>query len=67
MTLPSGDHECGKTGLSAPYSNVGGALTPANPVKGSHYFPHLSPDGRFVLFDYAAPRGGDIWLLEGVE
>ncbi len=30
-------------------------------------YPVWSPDGRFVLFDYAAPKGGDIWLLEGVE
>jgi hypothetical protein len=26
-----------------------------------------SPDSRAVLFDRAAPLGGDLWLLEGVE
>jgi serine/threonine-protein kinase len=30
-------------------------------------YPVWSPDGRWVLFDYAAPKGGDIWLLDGVE
>jgi eukaryotic-like serine/threonine-protein kinase len=30
-------------------------------------YPVWSPDGRWVLFDRAAPRGGDIWLLEGIE
>jgi serine/threonine-protein kinase len=30
-------------------------------------YPVWSPDGRFVLFDRDAPRGGDIWLLEGIE
>lgn len=30
-------------------------------------YPVWSPDGRWVLFDRAAPRGGDIWLLEGVD
>jgi Tol biopolymer transport system component len=30
-------------------------------------YPVWSPDGRWVLFDHAEPRGGDIWLLEGVE
>jgi serine/threonine-protein kinase len=29
-------------------------------------YPVWSPDGRQVLFDRAAPRGGDVWLLEGV-
>ena len=37
-----------------------GALTPANPVKGSHYFPHLSPDGRFV----AVQEGADLWTYD---
>jgi eukaryotic-like serine/threonine-protein kinase len=27
-------------------------------------YPTWSPDGRWVLFDRAAPRGGDLWLLE---
>ena len=27
-------------------------------------YPVWSPDGRAVLFDRAAPRGGDLWLLE---
>ena len=26
-----------------------------------------APDGRWILFDRAAPSGGDIWLLEGIE
>lgn len=28
-------------------------------------YPVWSPDGRWVLFDRAAPRGGDLWSLEG--
>ena len=27
-------------------------------------YPVWSPDGRWVLFDHAAPRGGDLWMLE---
>jgi Tol biopolymer transport system component len=27
-------------------------------------YPTWSPDGRWVLFDRAAPRSGDLWLLE---
>jgi Tol biopolymer transport system component len=30
-------------------------------------YPVWSPDGRRVLFDRAAPRGGDVWLLDGIE
>ena len=30
-------------------------------------YPTWSPDGRWVLFDRAAPRGGDLWLLEESE
>lgn len=30
-------------------------------------YPTWSPDGRWVLFDRAAPRGGDLWLLEGTR
>ena len=30
-------------------------------------YPVWSPDGRWVLFDHAAPRGGDIWQLELLE
>jgi serine/threonine-protein kinase len=30
-------------------------------------YPVWSPDGRWVLFDRAASRGGDLWLLEGLE
>ncbi len=29
-------------------------------------YPVWSPDGKSVLFDRAAPRGGDLWMLEGV-
>jgi Tol biopolymer transport system component len=28
-------------------------------------YPRWSPDGRSVLFDRAAPRGADLWTLEG--
>jgi Tol biopolymer transport system component len=28
-------------------------------------YPVWSPDGRWVLFDRAAPRRGDVWMLEG--
>nr|MBA3656851.1 TolB family protein [Gemmatimonadaceae bacterium] len=28
-------------------------------------YPVWSPDGMWLLFDRAAPRGGDIWLLKG--
>jgi serine/threonine-protein kinase len=28
-------------------------------------YPVWSPDGRWILFDRAAPRGGDLWALEG--
>jgi hypothetical protein len=28
-------------------------------------YPVWSPDGRWVLFDRAAPRGADLWALEG--
>jgi serine/threonine-protein kinase len=28
-------------------------------------YPVWSPDGKWVLFDRAAPRTGDIWMLEG--
>ncbi len=28
-------------------------------------YPRWSPDGRWILFDRAAPRGGDLWELEG--
>lgn len=30
-------------------------------------YPGWSPDGRWVIFDRGDPRGGDIWLLEGIE
>jgi len=30
-------------------------------------YPVWSPDGKWVIFDHAAPSGGDIWLLEGLE
>jgi eukaryotic-like serine/threonine-protein kinase len=30
-------------------------------------YPVWSPDGRWVLFDRAAPRSGDVWMLEGAE
>jgi TolB protein len=28
-------------------------------------YPLWSPDGRWILFDRASPRGGDLWALEG--
>jgi Tol biopolymer transport system component len=28
-------------------------------------YPVWSPDGRWVVFDRTAPRGGDLWALEG--
>ncbi len=28
-------------------------------------YPVWSPDGKWILFDRAAPRGGDIWFLKG--
>jgi Tol biopolymer transport system component len=30
-------------------------------------YPVWSPDGAWVLFDRAAPQGGDLWLIEGVQ
>jgi serine/threonine-protein kinase len=30
-------------------------------------YPCWSPDGRWVLFDRAAPLGGDLWIMEGLE
>jgi Tol biopolymer transport system component/predicted Ser/Thr protein kinase len=30
-------------------------------------YPVWSPDGKWVLFDRFAPRGGDIWSMNGVE
>jgi Tol biopolymer transport system component len=30
-------------------------------------YPTWSPDGRWVLFDRAAPLGGDLWIMEGLE
>jgi TolB protein len=30
-------------------------------------YPVWSPDGRAVLYDRAAPLGGDLWLLEGLS
>ena len=30
-------------------------------------YPTWSPDGRWVLFDRAAPLGGDLWTMEGLE
>jgi len=30
-------------------------------------YPTWSPDGRWAFFDRAVPRGGDIWLLSGLE
>ena len=30
-------------------------------------YPTWSPDGRWILFDRAAPRGGDLWVLEEIR
>ena len=30
-------------------------------------YPVWSPDGKWVLFDRAAPRGGDLWMLEDIR
>jgi Tol biopolymer transport system component len=30
-------------------------------------YPVWSPDGGWVLFDRAAPQGGDLWLIEGTK
>jgi Tol biopolymer transport system component len=30
-------------------------------------YPVWSPDGRWVLFDRASPRGGDIWMIRGLR
>jgi Tol biopolymer transport system component len=30
-------------------------------------YPVWSPDGKWILFDRAAPRSGDIWMLEGAQ
>jgi Tol biopolymer transport system component/serine/threonine protein kinase len=30
-------------------------------------YPTWSPDGRWVMFDRAAPKGGDLWLLESAN
>jgi Tol biopolymer transport system component len=28
-------------------------------------YPRWSPDGRTIVFDRVAPRGADLWALEG--
>ena len=30
-------------------------------------YPTWSPDGKWILFDRAAPRGGDLWVIEGTK
>jgi serine/threonine-protein kinase len=30
-------------------------------------YPTWAPDGRWIVFDRAAPRGGDLWMIEGVQ
>jgi eukaryotic-like serine/threonine-protein kinase len=29
-------------------------------------YPVWSPDGKWILFDRAAPKGGDLWILAGI-
>ncbi|HXV78072.1 MAG TPA: protein kinase [Candidatus Polarisedimenticolaceae bacterium] len=29
-------------------------------------YPEWSPDGRWVVYDRVVPRGGDVWLLDGL-
>jgi Tol biopolymer transport system component len=38
----------------------------AAPLPGGDY-PVWSPDGRWILFARAAPRSGDVWMLEGAQ
>ena len=30
-------------------------------------YPVWSPDGKWILFDRAAPKGGDLWILAGIQ
>jgi Tol biopolymer transport system component len=30
-------------------------------------YPTWSPDGKWILFDRAAPKGGDLWVIEGAK
>jgi Tol biopolymer transport system component len=30
-------------------------------------YPVWSPDGKWILFDWVKPQGGDIWLMENID
>ncbi len=30
-------------------------------------YPVWSPDGRWVLFDRFLPKGGDVWMMDGLD
>jgi serine/threonine-protein kinase len=42
------------------WSDRGGKTAPASDVRGLHYFPHLSPDGRYI----AVQEGVDLWTYD---
>ena len=42
------------------WSDRSGKLSPVTDIRGLHYFPHISPDGRFV----AVQEGIDLWTYD---